>query len=289
MELFKKIEKFEIKNLICQALEEDLAGHGDITTKNLVSLESVSNAYVICKESGGAILSGIDVFFYVFEELSKEIVFEKIKNDGDFLKREDIVCRLKGPSTYLLAGERTALNFLQHMSGIATYTQKFVSIASKYNVKITDTRKTKPCLRKIEKYAVRCGGGFNHRYNLSDGILVKDNHITTAGGIKQALNSLRNKIPHQLKIEVEVKTFSELDEAIEGRADIIMLDNMSVNDMAKAVKIIRGKLGSNCIIEASGGVNLNTFENICKTGVNIISAGCITHSAPATDFSLEFE
>jgi nicotinate-nucleotide pyrophosphorylase (carboxylating) len=175
------------------------------------------------------------------------------------------------------------------MSGIATHTKKFSSIASGYNVKITDTRKTKPGLRKIEKYAVLCGGGFNHRFGLFDGILIKDNHIFAAGGIKQAIDKIRNRVPHQLKIEVEVKDWKELGEAIKSNADIIMLDNMELSMIKESVAVIRESLGSRCKIEVSGGINLATLEEICKTGIDLISVGAITHSAPAVDFSLELE
>ena len=196
---------------------------------------------------------------------------------------------MSGSTQILLIMERIYLNFLQHMSGIATYTKKFSSIASKYNVRIADTRKTIPGLRKIEKYAVRCGGGFNHRFGLFDGILIKDNHIFAAGGIQNAIDKIRNRVPHQLKIEVEVKGLKELDEAIKSNADIIMLDNMELPMIKESVGVIRKILGNRCKIEVSGGINLASLEEICKTGIDIISVGTITHSAPAVDFSLEFE
>ena len=174
------------------------------------------------------------------------------------------------------------------MSGIATLTGKYSKIASPYGVKIVDTRKTKPMLRKIEKYAVLCGGGFNHRFGLFDGILIKDNHIAAAGGVLKAIETIRAGIPHTLKIEVEVKDLDELDQALEGKADIIMLDNMALKEMRRAVAIIR-KSRVETIIEASGNVNLDTLEDICKTGVDMISVGALTHSAPAIDFSLELD
>jgi nicotinate-nucleotide pyrophosphorylase (carboxylating) len=175
------------------------------------------------------------------------------------------------------------------MTGIATYTNKFVQIASRYNVKVADTRKTKPTLRKLEKYAVFCGGGYNHRFGLFDGILIKDNHVIASGGVKKAIEKIRNKIPHQLKIEVEVRDFEQLQEAIESRADIIMLDNMDLEAIKKAAEKIWEELSGSCLIEVSGGITLNNLEDICKTGIDIISAGAITHSAPSIDFSLEFE
>jgi nicotinate-nucleotide pyrophosphorylase (carboxylating) len=285
----KKLEKFEVQEIIRYALKEDLGGYGDITSKYTVPSQSMSCAFAVCKQKEGTVLCGIDIMQFVFEEIDKEIVFEKLKQDGDFLSDRDIICRVNGPSASMLSAERTALNFLQHMSGIAALTSKFAAIASKYNVRVTDTRKTKPGLRKLEKYAVVCGGGFNHRYGLFDGVLIKDNHIVAAGGITNAVKAAKAIAPHQLKIEVEVKTFAELDEAIESKADIIMLDNMSTQQMSEAVKIIREKTCGACLVEASGGVTLESVEDTCKCGVDIISAGCITHSAPAADFSLEFE
>lgn len=285
----KKLEKFEVYEIIRHALLEDLGSYGDITSKYTVPSQSISRAFAVCKEKDGTVLCGVDIMQFVFNEIDKSIVFEKLKQDGDFLNNRDIICRASGPSASLLSAERTALNFLQHMSGIASLTSKFAAIASKYNVKITDTRKTKPGLRKLEKYAVICGGGFNHRYGLFDGVLIKDNHIIASGGIAGALKSAKSMAPHHLKIEVEVKTFAELDEAIDNKADIIMLDNMSIKQMSEAVEIIRGKTRGACLIEASGGVTLESIEEICKCGVDIVSAGCITHSAPAADFSLEFE
>jgi nicotinate-nucleotide pyrophosphorylase (carboxylating) len=282
-----KIKKFEILDLIRSALQEDLGGYGDISSKYLIQPEHISSAFIICKEKEATVLSGIDVAGYIFEEIDSAIKFEKIFEDGQRVKHPDTVCRLAGPSRSLLAGERTCLNFLQHLSGIATFTAKFAQIASKYNVKVTDTRKTKPMLRKLEKYAVLCGGGFNHRFGLFDGVMLKDNHIAAAGGIRNAIENVRYNIPHGMKIEVEVKDFMELNDAIENRAEIIMLDNMNPQDIKKAVKIIRDREKST-IVEASGGINLSNFEDYCKTGIDLISLGCLTHSAPAADFSMDF-
>lgn len=291
--IFKKsspgINKNDILNLIRYAISEDFCGYGDITSKYLIPDDSQSKAFIMCKEKEGAVLCGIDITGYILDEFNSSIIFEKCRNDGDYLNNRETICRLSGPSKDILAAERTCLNFIQHLSGIATITSGFAAIASKYNVKIADTRKTKPGLRKIEKYAVLCGGGFNHRFGLFDGILIKDNHIAACGSIQNAVEIIRKHIPHQLKIEVEVKNFPELEEAIMCRADIIMLDNMDINSISKAVKIIREKLQERCIIEASGNVTIDTVEEICKTGVDIISSGFITHSAKAADFSLEFE
>jgi len=289
MNITDKINKYEITSLIKAAMSEDLGGYGDVTSKFLIPKENKSSAFIICKEQNGAVLSGIDIGRYIIEELGGNIEFSKIKNDSENLNYLDKVCTMNGSTRILLVMERIYLNFLQHMSGIATYTKKFSSIASEYNVKITDTRKTKPGLRKIEKYAVICGGGFNHRFGLFDGILIKDNHIFAAGGIKKAIDKIRNRVPHQLKIEVEVKDWKELGEAIKSNADIIMLDNMEVSMIKESVAVIRESLGTGCKIEVSGGISLTGLEEICKTGIDIISVGAITHSAPAVDFSLEFE
>ena len=282
-----KLNKLEIKNIIENAINEDLGAYGDITSKYIFDENDISEGYIICKEKEGAILCGIDVAKYIFEEIDDSVKFVILKNDGQFIKNSDVVCKIYGKTISILKSERVSLNFISHLSGIATFTNKFVSIASKYNVKITETRKTLPNLRILEKYAVRCGGGFNHRFGLFDGILIKDNHIAAAGGVSKAINTLRNNIPHTLKIEVEVKTQEELDEAIESNADVIMLDNMNLTEMQKSVNLIREKLGKNCKIEASGGVNLISLENICKTGVDYVSLGIITNSAKAIDFSLE--
>jgi len=286
--MIKKIEKNEILALIKSAVAEDMGGYGDITSGYLIPEKNKSNGYIVCKEPGGALLSGIDVAAYTFHEIDPEIKIKILKNDGDSLDFMDRVCDISGPAVSILKAERTCLNFIQHMSGIATLTGKFSMIASPYEVRVVDTRKTRPLLRKIEKYAVLCGGGFNHRFGLFDGILIKDNHIAAAGGVLKAIGSIRANAPHTLKIEVEVKDFDELEEALEGKADIIMLDNMAPKEMRRAVKLIREKR-EDTIIEASGNVNLDTLEDICKTGIDVVSVGALTHSAPAIDFSLELE
>ncbi|MBN2072801.1 MAG: carboxylating nicotinate-nucleotide diphosphorylase [Actinobacteria bacterium] len=286
--MYDKLIKEEVSGIIRGALEEDLAGFGDITSRYLIPPGQEGEAYVICKETEGAILSGLDVSRFVFEEVDRNIKFKKLAKDGDPVKNMLRVAIIKGATVSLLKAERTALNFLQHMSGIATLTARFCKIALQYNVKITDTRKTKPCLRSIEKYAVRCGGGFNHRFGLFDGILIKDNHILASGGVLKAIEKIRGNIPHTLKIEVEVQNFVELDEAISAQAEIIMLDNMDTDEITRAVDTVRRKRGHDCLIEVSGNVNLHNIEEVCKTGVDIISIGALTHSAKAVDFSLEF-
>lgn len=287
--MVNKLLKKEITDIIKKAVIEDLGSSGDLTSDNLIPPDDIISSYIICKETGGAVLSGLDVAGFVLEEIDSSISMVKLRIDGDSLKYMDKICEISGPTLSILKAERTCLNFLQHMSGIATLTSRFVGTARPFKVKIFDTRKTKPTLRKIEKYAVTCGGGFNHRSGLFDGIIIKDNHITAAGGVASALKKIKTKIPSGLKIEVEVKDFGQLDEAIAGGADIIMLDNMDTVNMKKAVNIIREKSRISCLIEASGKVDLENLEEICKTGVDMISVGLITHSAPAIDFSLEFE
>src|SRR3972149_7819174 len=252
----KKILKNEVIDIIRGAILEDLNGSGDITSNYLIPPDKKSLSYIICKEKSGAVLSGLDIAGYVLEEIDSSIKMERLKNDGDRLEHMDRVCNISGPTLSILKAERTCLNFIQHMSGIATLTSKFVKIAEPYGVKIKDTRKTKPLLRKIEKYAVLCGGGYNHRFGLFDAILIKDNHIAAVGGIIKAIEKVRASAPPNLKIEVEVRDFAQLDEAIAGKPGIIMLDNIGTNQMAKAVKIIRDKRGNSCEIEASGNVSL---------------------------------
>jgi len=284
-----KILKSEVIDLIRGAIPEDLNDAGDITSNYLIPPDKKSSSYIICKEKDGAVLSGLDVAGYVLEEIDSKVKMEKLKNDGDTLKYMERICNISGSTLSILKAERTCLNFIQHMSGIATLTAKFAKIAELYGAKIKDTRKTKPLLRKIEKYAVLCGGGYNHRFGLFDAILIKDNHIAAVGGITKAIEKVRASAPSDIKIEVEFRDFTQLDEAITGKADIIMLDNMDTSQMTRAVKIIREKRGNSCQIEASGKVNLENLEEICKTGVDIISVGLITHSAPSIDLSLEFE
>src|SRR4030066_2259920 len=224
-----KILKSEVIDLIRGAIFEDLNNAGDITSNYLIPPDKKSSSYIICKEKNGAVLSGLDMADYVLEETDSSIKIEKLKNDGDSLKYMERICNISGPTLSILKAERTCLNFIQHMSGIATLTSRFVKIAESYKVKIKDTRKTKPLLRKIEKYAVLCGGGYNHRFGLFDEILIKDNHIAAVGGITKAIEKERASAPPDMKIEVEVRDFNQLNEVITNKADIIMLDNMNAS------------------------------------------------------------
>lgn len=269
-----------IEKIIDIALKEDL-GPGDITTSAIVDPSIKGKARLLAKEE--IVLAGIEVFSKVFSLLDTEITVEWNYQDGDMVPNGDYIGIVKGLMGGILTGERTALNFLQHLSGIATLTRKYVERIGSSQVRVIDTRKTTPGLRILEKYAVRVGGGFNHRFGLFDGILIKDNHIAVAGSIPEALARIKSNIPHTLKIEVEVNDIRGFKEAIKAGADAVLLDNMSLEEIREAVSIAGGRV----LLEASGGISLETIEKISKTGINLISVGAITHSAKSVDISLE--
>jgi len=269
-----------IDKIIDGALEEDL-GPGDITTAALVDPFMKGKARVLAKEE--IILAGIEVFSRVFSRLDPEITVECTYHDGDMVPHGEDICIVRGSMRGILSGERTALNFLQRLSGIATLTRRYVEKTDPSKVRVLDTRKTTPGLRILEKYAVRKGGGFNHRFGLFDGILIKDNHIAAAGSISKALARIRAEVPHTLSIEVEVEDIQGVEEAIEAGADAVLLDNMSLEEMREAVSIAGGRV----LLEASGGITLESIEEISKTGVDLISVGAITRSARSVDISLE--
>lgn len=269
------------KEFIRTALAEDI-GHGDITSSLIIGEETAS-ADIIAKEA--FILAGMPFVAEVFEIVDSEVSTDIFFNEGARVKKGGIIARISGRARSLLAGERVALNILQHLSGIATAAGAFAEKVSDLPVRIVDTRKTKPGMRVMEKYAVTMGGAANHRFGLFDGVLIKDNHIEIAGGVKQAISRAR-KAHHLLKIEVEVKNMDELRDALDAGADVIMLDNMSVEEMTKAVKAIRTR-DKRVIIEASGNVNMKKVRDIAETGVDIISVGAITHSARAVDISMK--
>ena len=272
----------EVKKLLALALEEDLP-FGDLTTDNLIDGSSVSKAILISKQDG--IIAGLSVAERVFKMLDERILFIKHIKDGDQVNKGDIIAEIEGNTRAMLKAERTSLNMLQHLSGIATKTREFCNRVSGLPVKIVDTRKTTAGHRMLEKYAVRVGGGSNHRFCLSDGVLIKDNHIQAAGGIRKAIEKSRMSIPHTAKIEVETETMEQVEEAVLAGADIIMLDNMSINDMKKAVEFINKR----ALVEASGNVSLESVFEIAKTGVDIISVGSLTHSVSAFDISMKFK
>lgn len=270
-----------LDRIILNALEEDV-GTGDITTESTIPEDRVAHGLYKAKESG--ILCGIGVAKRVFELIDPTIEFTALKKDGDPIEKGEIIAEVRGKATNVLTGERTGLNLMQRMSGIATRTAEAVKQVEGTNAKICDTRKTTPGLRVIEKYAVKVGGGTNHRFNLADGILIKDNHIVAAGSITAAVRAARENAPHTLKTEVEVETFEELNEALEAGADIIMLDNMSCEDMKKAVGIVAGR----AITEASGNMGDRNLAEVAACGVDLISIGALTHSVRALDISLKF-
>lgn len=272
----------QIDKVVLNALEEDMP-YGDVTTDNLISDDDYSDAKFIVKAEG--VISGMPVAARVFELIDSHVEFEVFIGDGNYAKKGDTIAAVHGPTAAILKGERTALNLMQRMSGIATRTRAFVDLVRDYPVSVADTRKTTPGLRYLEKYAVRCGGGRNHRYSLSDAVMLKDNHIAAAGGILPAVQKVRANIPHTVKIEVEVETMDMVREAVSAGADIIMLDNMTEEAMAEAVHYIDRR----ALVEASGDVTEERICAIAETGVDIISIGRITHSVKALDISLRFQ
>ena len=269
-----------IDKLILDALREDIPNE-DITTNSIIKSYIRGKAQLICKQDG--VIAGLDVFARVFNLLDTNANLKFYCKDGDSVKKLDLIGEVEGDIRAILSGERTALNFLQRMSGIATYTRKVVDFLEGSNIKLLDTRKTSPNNRIFEKYAVKVGGGFNHRFNLSDGIMLKDNHIAAAGGIKKAVSLAREYASFVHKIEVEVETFDMLNEALEAEADIIMLDNMSVEEMKEAVKIVNHR----ALVECSGNITLENIAKLREIGVDYISSGALTYSASVLDLSLK--
>lgn len=266
--------------MILNALKEDITSE-DITTNSVMREYKMGEVELICKQDG--VIAGLDVFKRVFELLDNETEIKFFCKDGDSVKNGEKLGVIKGDIRVLLSGERTALNFLQRMSGIATYTRTIVDLLKGSNTKLLDTRKTTPNMRVFEKYAVKVGGGYNHRFNLSDGILLKDNHIGAAGGVKEAVKMAKEYAPFVRKIEIEVENLEMLKEALDAGADIVMLDNMSVEDMKEAVKMAKGKAETEC----SGNVTKENVARLVDIGVDYISSGALTHSAPILDLSLK--
>ena len=270
-----------VDELIKRALAEDI-GTGDITTMATIAPDKRISGALIAKESG--VICGLPIARRVFSRIDPAIVINLFADDGDRVDQGTIIAEVEGPAQGILTGERVALNFLQRLSGIATRTRACVEAVQGTHALITDTRKTTPGLRVVEKYAVTCGGGSNHRFNLADGVLIKDNHIRAAGGITAAVTAARRQAAHTLKIEVEVENFAMIDEALACRADIIMLDNMSLADMAAAVQMIGGR----ALVEASGNMGDKDLAAVARTGVDLISIGALTHTVRALDISLRF-
>lgn len=272
----------QVEQIITLALNEDI-GTGDITTLSTIPADKTALGRFVAKED--MILCGIDLAAHIFARVDPSIELKANFKDGDAVKKGDVIAVVSGNAQNVLTGERTALNFMQRLTGIATRTHASVAEVAGTNAKITDTRKTTPGLRVLEKYAVRVGGGTNHRFNLADGVLIKDNHIAVSGGIQNAVKNARAVIPHTLKIEVEVETKEQLAEALDAGADIIMLDNMSNDLMRECVGIVAGR----ALVEASGNMGEKSLREVAETGVDIISIGALTHTVKAADISLKFQ
>ena len=267
-------------HLILEALKEDISSE-DVSTNAVIRTAVQGEADLICKQDG--IIAGLEVFRRVFELLDADTEAELYCKDGDEVKRGQLLGHIRGDIRVLLSGERVALNYLQRMSGIATYTRSVAKLLEGTGTKLLDTRKTTPNMRIFEKYAVRVGGGYNHRYNLSDGVLLKDNHIGAAGGVARAVKMAREYAPFVRKIEVETENLDMVREAVEAGVDIIMLDNMSPEEMGEAIRIIDGRAETEC----SGNVTKENVERLTKLGVDYISSGALTHSAPILDLSVK--
>lgn len=279
----RKLDRDLLQGQLRAFLREDI-GTGDLTSEPLFSHGEQGSARLVAREpfmAAGAARVAAEVFCLQ----NPEIECTEAVADGSLVAVGDVLLTVKGPVVDLLKAERVALNLLQRLSGIATLTARFVEKTKLYPVRITDTRKTTPGLRMLEKYAVRVGGGYNHRFNLSDGVLIKDNHIAACGSLREAVEIVREKVPHTIKIEVETDTLDQVRECLECGADIIMLDNMDLETMKEAVAMIAGK----ALVEASGGVNLDTVAGIAATGVDIVSVGALTHSAPSCDIGMDWQ
>lgn len=276
------LPQFYIDDLIKRAITEDM-NYIDVTTDYLLDDDHTSTAVFLAKDTG--VLAGIDIALRVFELMDDTLTFTVSKKDGDEVKKGDIIATVQGKTKSILKSERTALNLVQHMSGIATATRRCVELVKGTKASIAETRKTLPGLRPLQKYAVVVGGGRNHRYNLSDAAMLKDNHIDAYGSLTNAVNALRAKTGHMVKIEVEVDSLELLQEALNVKADVIMLDNMNCEQMAEAVKLTDGR----ALLEASGNITLENIAEVAKTGVDIISLGALTHSVKAFDISLKIK
>lgn len=276
------LPQFYIDDIIKKAITEDI-NYVDVSTDLLIEPQQKGKAKFLAKADG--VLCGLDVALRVFELLDESFSAVVYKKDGDKINKGDVIAELSGKTAMLLKGERTSLNLLQHMSGIATATAQAVDCTKGTNATIADTRKTLPGIRALQKYAVVCGGGKNHRFNLSDAAMLKDNHIDAGGGIENAVKIVRSKLGHTVKIEVETRNLDEVKQAVNAGVEIIMLDNMDNETMTKAVEFVNGRAK----LEASGGITLDTISSVAKTGVDIISIGAITHSVQAFDISMKIE
>jgi len=274
----------DIRGIVEAALAEDI-GPGDITTSLLIPEDRIAEGVITAEED--LVLAGVVVAREVFRALDREVVFETLAEDGDSVKGGTRIVRLRGRARALLTGERVALNFLQHLSGISTLARRYAEAVKGMQVRLVDTRKTTPGLRRLEKYAVRIGGCWNHRHGLFDGVLIKENHVALKQGVEAAISDIRKGLPHTLKVEVEVRDLDEVMAAIRGGADVIMLDNMDIQTMREAVAIIRGYRDRVILIEASGGMSLEKVREVASTGVDMISVGALTHSAVWVNISMD--
>lgn len=281
-----RVPPAEIDRVVRQALEEDL-GWGDVTTDSLIDPTLRASGRIVARETG--VVAGVEVAARVFTLVDPAVEVTANRADGDPVQPGDTVLTIAGPAAALLRAERTALNFLQRLSGVATQTARYVERLEGLPAKVIDTRKTTPGLRSLEKYAVRLGGGHNHRHGLGDGVLVKDNHLVAlrleGAGIAEAVRRARERVPHTIKIEVEADTLDQVQEAVEAGSDLILLDNMSPEELRAAVQFVDGR----AVLEASGGITLETIRSVAETGVDLISVGALTHSVRALDLSLDFD
>lgn len=282
-----ELPQLMIDDAVHAALLEDWGRAGDITSQATIGAGVTARAVIAARKPGA--LAGMRLAETAFRLTSPDLKVEVLKADGARLSPKDIVARIEGPARALLSAERVALNYLGHLSGIASATARFAEAIAHTKAKIVCTRKTTPGLRAFEKYAVRCGGGMNHRFGLDDAILIKDNHIAVAGGVTAAITAAKAFAGHLVKIEVEVDTLDQLREAIPAAPDVIMLDNMSPDRLVEAVAIVRAAVGDRIKLEASGGIELDTVRAVAETGVDLISSGWITHSAPVLDLGLDIE
>jgi len=277
------LPRYLVEQAVATALEEDLGGVGDITTNAIIPPDAQGDASIIVRKPG--VIAGLDLAAASFKSLDPDVRFTRIVEDGSKVEVGATIARIAGKTRALLTGERTALNFFGRLSGIATLTAGYVAAVEGTHAKIVETRKTTPGLRALEKYAVRCGGGTNHRFGLYDAVLVKDNHIAAAGGLAEALNAVRTAVGHLVKIEVEVDTLDQLENVLRFPIDAVLLDNMDAGTLKRAIALVKGRV----ITEASGGVTLESVREIAKTGVDLISVGALTHSARSLDSSLEWK
>lgn len=277
------LPRYLVEQAVATALEEDLGGVGDITTNTIIPPDAQGDASIIVRKPG--VIAGLDLAEATFKSLDPDVRFTRIVEDGSKVEAGATIARIAGKTRALLTGERTALNFFGRLSGIATLTAGYVAAVEGTHAKIVETRKTTPGLRALEKYAVRCGGGTNHRFGLYDAVLVKDNHIAAAGGLAEALNAVRTAVGHLVKIEVEVDTLDQLENVLRFPIDAVLLDNMDAGTLKRAIALVKGRV----ITEASGGVTLESVREIAKTGVDLISVGALTHSARSLDSSLEWK